>query len=684
MRRFLAVLTALLLAGPAFAGRLGLIRPATTFANDLQGGRALAAFQVLLDRRGVQYDILDQLSVPTSMMEDGNVTFRNGPLTTQHYDAFVEFGFRADHGANAYYAGHTPDSLTLTAVPGGSPRPAYWREGGVPIIFIGNSGNVTGTNWASTAACSTGAGNTPSLFAVTSWLSHAAYIVGGPEVWKSGGGYVPVKRLASVPAGTFTRTVVAYNVVPGTYPDAFANSASQNMVRRDDQAAADSMALWVRYRRKADGTPETTNPRIFAMGHVSSATVIPVEIWDMALAVADSACGHKLIGFAPGYQPQEYAMFLDQVATTGTYTFTPGSIHLGGNMFIPKIDAGNAGTPSADSTDQANIESGLDSLGSLKYYTPAGMKPVPWTAGIAPDSIVFFPWLVTRLKSAMPNLEVTPESWSFVQGSGKRTQPTDGRAYPVGPMAADIFGVLRTRTWFPFNNALPCGSTDTSITCQLIAAQNVLRGYGFKISRSVIAPFFDYVPNNYSGGSRAAIPGPDTLGGALYMAGIDHVIVNPDAVSNALNVSFSVNFAGTVQPTVSDYACFTTHQSKWPVRNTDNSTLSIVSTRGVPDNVVSVNLWSSFYNTGHPQWDEFRYGFIQNIWYSTNIPYYYHNFYSNLSVFIVRIGEAAGTGSGAPATRPWYFPASWVVNGYSAVNRLDNAVVIQPVPVDEL
>jgi hypothetical protein len=681
----LSALTAILLAEPALAQslRLGVIKTEAHYGgNTVNEDRAFAAFQGMLREHGVLYDVLPQIAVPTSAMMTGDVKL--GSSQTQHYGAFWEWNYRADHGANTFYVGHNPDSLTLTAV---SATQAFWKAGGVPIVYSGNSGNVGGNNWATTASCSTGAGGCTAPFSEPSTMAYAAYLVNGPEVWKtSTTNYVAVKRLASTPAGTFTRTLVAYNVVPGTYPGFFATCSACNDVARKDQANADTMVSWVRYRLQADGTPELANGRYFVMGHVSNATALPMDLWVMTLASVDSALSHRLIGQTPNYSAPRIAFHLTRAYTTGSYLFDIGGQHLGRGMFIPSIDSRNAGTPSADSSDQNNVIAGVDSLATLRWYTPAGMMAVPWTVGVSTDSIAVFPSITAALKR-LPSAEFYPESWSFTSGAGKFSQPTDGRAAPVGPSAADIFGRNRTRTWFPLGGSLPCSAVDTCIACQIIAAQAKLTAAGFPLSHAICPPEYDHIPSNYSG-NRNGIPGPDTVGGALLLAGIDHIIVAPEAAGSQNGASFAVNGVFTPQPTTTDYAAFQTRDGSWPVRTaTSNTWLTLCATRGVFDDPIGVNNNNplvSLYGATHPNWNEFICGHWFPMWYSLNIPYYYHNFYTKFSVVSIRLAELGGTGEGRPATRPGYSEAVWLVGTMSAINRLNGGVVENIVPVDQL
>jgi len=167
-------------------------------------------------------------------------------------------------------------------------------------------------------------------------------------------------------------------------------------------------------------------------------------------------------------------------------------------------------------------------------------------------------------------------------------------------------------------------------------------------------------------------------------------MVNSDAPGCWPNASFSVNGLGQVQPSTTDPAALSTIERETPVRSPVTGAqvgfVRYVNTRGGledPASAGNINPMMYLHNASHPIWTEFQNGIWSDLWYSANIPYYYHNFYTSNSVFLVRIGEVGGFGPGRTTPRSGYLVASWITNSLSAINRFSNRLVVNIVPAGE-
>lgn len=669
MRRAFAVVLAMFLAVPAYAGRVAVIPPYATYGSsgsaDASARQQVGKWLELLDVMGVQYDVLPQSACPTTQISNGTISFPSG---NRAYSAFIHIGWKVG-GTTA--PGYNPDSLWRA----GDAVTTRARWSSVPQIFCGPSTSVS-VDFAGTAACTTAIASLPVPYSsADAGIGTHMFLTNGPEVWHdystnsttyppltSGTVYAATPRNNSITTG-ITRTIVGIkrtNVYGGWDGN---SSPTIDTFTRPTQAQSDTFVLMARYRG-----PNDAAPNIFVWPHASNGPNPVVSLMAMALAVADSASGRQIIGQRPGWTPRKIGVYISRAFTRGDYRAV-GSNHESRGFFCL-----------SDSCDSVFFKSSIDSLATL---------PIPYTIGVNVDSVANYPY-ERAWWSRLPNRKFTVESWNAV--SKPSTTDTAGVVWQP-----DIFGKVRTRTLFPATGrsiGARCPAGDTSLTCLLTYARNKLAFNGLTpLSRALLGPESDYLPKNFT---AANMPTWDSLGVALLAAGYSHIIANADAASSA-PVQFSVNGSGTVQPAVSDPGVLDGFRERSiPIyTNRYNSaqvrvgTIRALCMRGFVDDPQNTTFkLTPMYDLQcitHPYGNEFLQGVFGNIWYSGDMPYYFHSFRTPTSVYVLRAGGLGNYGNSQTTnTRyEWYF-LKWMYNQISAVNKLAGRSVVQFVSVDDL
>jgi hypothetical protein len=669
MRRVFAAALALFLAVPANAGRVAVIPPSATYGSsgnaDASSRQQVGKWLELLDVMGVQYDVLPQSACPTTQISNGTISF---PYGDRAYSAFIHIGWKVG-GTNA--SGYNPDSLWRA----GDAVTTRARWSSVPQIFCGPT-TTSSVSFAGTAACTTAMNALPVPFSsADAGIATHEFLTNGPEIWHDYSTssttqpvlstnviYPALPRDNAITSG-ITRTIVGvkrtnagYGIWDGLPPI--------DGITRPTQATADTFILSARYRG-----PKDVSPIIFVYPNAGNGPNPQVSLMAMALAVADSVSGRQIIGQKPGWTPKKIAVYVSRAFTRGGYSAV-GSSHEARGWFCV-----------TDSCDTTFYKGSIDSLASLN---------IPYTIGVNIDSVSAYPY-EKAWWNRLPKRNFTVESWNAVS----KPAATDTAGLTWQP---DIFGKVRTRTLLPVTGRTigqACPAGDTSLTCLLTYARRKLIINGLTpLSKAVIGPESDYLPVNFTAKN---MPTWDSLGVALLAAGYSHIITNPDAVS-AAPVQFSVNGAGTSQPSVTDPGVLDgfrertipIYANRYNSGQTRIGTIKNVCARGFVDDPQAANPLISpmldLQSITHPYANEFLQGVFGNIWYAGDMRYYFHSFRTPTSVYILRAG-GLGMWSGkldVNATRyEWYY-LKWMYNQISAINRLAGRSVVTFVGVDEL
>lgn len=678
MRRSLAVLTALLLASPTFAGRVAVVPPYTatnsTVPNSSYAERAqVAKVCEMLDVMGVDYDIIPNGAMRTLYAQTGTVNFEGG--LSRNYVAFIHPGWQRG-GAGTHVAGWKPDSLWLGA---------KWSA--VPQLFIAHASSAAQTLAQGTVivSCSTGVASPTAFFttANTAGNSGTAYLLNGPEVWHEAGGDNALYNNTYVRNGIngngpdyFVRTIVALNSWPPV--DQYQTYTNPDGLTRKTQATADTFQLMARYRTNTDGSASGV-PIIFcASPNASAGANAAMGLQAMAIAALDSASraagavaavpyDGRIIGVKAGWQPKKVAVYISRAFARGRPRAAASGQEAKGWYCY------------ADSCDSSFFKASIDSLESLG---------IPFTVGVNIDSVNTYP-AEKAWWARLSKVEYSPESWSGISTNvGDSLQVTPTRL-------PDIFGFRRTRTLMP-TGRLPgtaCADGDTSLSCILTLARDRLKTLGFPyLSRALLAPNGDYIPLNYS---RANMPPLDSLGVALLSAGYDHLVAIATPVQTS-DVQFAVSAGGVFAGGQTNAFTLGGYERKVPIyTNASHTTrvgnLTFAMTRGFMDDPQTdddgtvVDPMVSLNGHLHPHGNEQMQGVWGKVWYGNDIPYYFHTFRTSTSVYMIRAGGLGHAGNPTvSATRPEYFHLKWFVNQCKAVNRLAGRTVIQFVQVDDL
>jgi len=640
MRRIVAALAALLLlaASPAHAYSV-LVTTATTPGNssDNRGhSNYLRAIRNVLDSQGVQYDVIRGDALTTAQVAAGSVTFGG---VTRTYDAVIVTSFTK--GTTTYVTGFQPDQLTLTA---------NWPT--IPVLLVAAHWAVSG--YQNSATCSTGVlnaigapfGDGTNGMGTGNGYVRSCYVTGRAEPWKTYDGMWPQNIN---PAATWSGRILR-PLVQAAISTASGTGASTTCTDCDGmtRSASDSSTLW-RISRKSSAGSETGVPIFMAfptMNGGSGGANFSSGLMGMAVAALDSATRltgstsePKVIGSRAGWQPRRLAIALT---------------HVGGHSSgaAESFDGESGGANWRDSTNFKAVY--RDSLGSLGIPITAFYNADRDTVAAYPNELAFYKTL--RLAKFAP--AITRGVFSSTAGV---------TANSVGA-PIDVWGRQRTR-WLYSSDC----TTDTgSVYCglQRIKALNDSLFAGRTVN-TLYAPAWDWIPSQYS---RAFLPTRDSLVTIATLLGFNSLVVSPEATEQSPGASYNLQQGGgsvfstsATNPT----GLFNNDQRVTAYRDFSKTvyagTFNFPASRGRWGEAASVNIDGA---AGHEWAEEFLWGAMSTAgpWWISPYPYYYHNFYTRLSVMEVPVNLLGGT---TPGTKRYgWWQIKWAVNQVKAMNAL--------------
>lgn len=640
MRR--VALALLLLASPALAGRVAVIREFTKGSageSEYAASKRLSAVTSRLDFLGVDYDVITQATIANNALalKTGTVYLSPGPgAVSRQYVAMIHTCFKV--GGNRF-TGYTPDSLTLGA---------GWPS--IPHIFLGPN-SIQGSGFSSTASCSTGISGSATVSGLANSLSMSFTAPGYPYAFhvapNTGGTINQAYYINSANALTKTSTqagIFKSRLVMGASSMAFNDNGNSSAAWPDSMGrptsysvGADTCAIWTRERYSGD-----TAPLIFEtlLNITNNSATNGDSFIDMAVALADSATRGQIIGQKEGWSPPTIAFVV-----SGAFT---RSVSSGLNYEVSSTH----GVQCATQCDTTLIKAGIDSLKSLG---------IPVTVTVNVDSVASFPYEKSWW-SGIPTARFAPEC-----RVGTGTDLTGAARLADRYSSPDLFGYQRTRT-LGYGSTCPDG--DTSLTCQLKYTRSRLDSipeFRGRVGRFIQAANSDYL---HAGITRANSSGDDSIAAVLRGAGYSCAGIDM-MMGDAGMASWWAYSGGNKAPATGAPGSLIVSQRQVRQLNPGLDGFNWLAFRAIDED----NSGSAF--TNHPIDAEFWSGTSGTApWYRSDLSYWRHNFRTRLSLFVVRPGDLGYQSTGNPM-RPGYHNIRWLVSQVKLINAFAGRTVIK-------
>jgi hypothetical protein len=580
-------------------------------------------------------------------------TIRQG---VRQYDLVYIYGYRAGVPVSNVYGGVTnADSLTLVT--------RGWPD--KPTVFQTCIGVQGVSNMTSSSSCSTGVTvNLSGAFPAGMPSNLMCAFVPGTDIefdtfsatqgWQLD--YANNDAVHGAGAGRtgYLRPLIGYASTGNI--DLASSTDYDGPIPATNIARPDTALAWERGRG-----PGEKAPIVFTQLSASGGAPI-ARLPQIAIARADSANAVPLTGTAPGWSQERFS-----VGIHGLGYHSDNNI-VGGLGVAAGVPCWGGGTPKCDTANFKRLL--IDSLGTL--LAKRGAK-IALGYQVKAETVAVYPNEVGWVK-AMP-----AGTWKVYPWEPAGLYTTAGSKSGNGD---DTFGRMRSnRTWWSAASGVPpydCAATDTSIYCELKREnQAAVNAFGAVLGFRY-APDTDFFPEGYS---RRMLPHPDTVGTALYAAGIRTVGVNIETHACSPGLTTAPNGSGTLQPEITNKIWYGPVSGMllrgWLAGMAERGYVKTLAERGTEvEIVVSPN------SASHPFSGEFEEGRAAAAWFHNDPWPYYHNFRSKLDFFSVPAAHL--TSNALPNQNLGYWEIKWLINKAAAVNFYSPKKVVAIVWPDEL
>lgn len=681
MKRLLtAAIVALSILSAAVAqsapARALIITPRRVVSGDDFGPKKQARdWQNWCDELGIYADVASPEAITTMDALVGTWHWKGNPNgDSLRYDVLLHMEYFS--ACDAGYPGIDRDSLTRYAVwtPGQNSRRAIH-------IFAGPPG-ITGYTTAAfgpSAQCSTGVKTYSQAFLGDAAQGKTLYVPGKPYRWRSGSGMGagserpnPVALQTNGTIGGVLRSYVGERTNVASSDGSISGNRGTacddcDSLLAGEGAFADTSVLWS--RDMIDGAGPKRKPNIFcqyATGNGGGSGNQAVFLPGMALAIADSILGNRLIGQKPGWNPIKVALLIQ-----GPFSRSKpgvGSVTGGNASLVCLEDSTRLKAMVRDSIDKKldipfDLTVNPDSVQAYAYE-------VAWYAGLKNAKFIPLPY------TAFTSGSVVASKYYLADPFGRR-----GNVGGYGSYGEDHASVHTTTSGIYYN-----------------AYARVDSVYPGKVCYAAFPPASQLIPSLLVGSDRnfAAFPAFDSVNAALWWGGIRVVVFNPDNVGTSVNTSYSVNGGNAFVSAGQPYAFFT-GERRFPIWGSTRrdalpvGSLSYVASQLEPSEACEYNL-----NLLHDYAADFGQGLIYGIRLYTDQRFYYHAFRTKNHVFRISIGSlhgekaagstyTVGVGGSSDWPRRWgWWQIKSAVYPTQAINYFAGRTVIQWVHTDEL